>query len=172
MQFKQFGASNVMTVIFWLLLMGSLTLFFNGFIAKRDNPNQHLATTNLGQSTEVVLQRNRAGHYVAPGFINGHEVTFLLDTGATTISVPAKIAEQAELQQGRPVTVGTANGTITVYQTRLDQVSLGGITLQDISANINPHMHDDLVLLGMSFMKHLEMTQREGTLTLRIPSAY
>ncbi|MCX4189484.1 retroviral-like aspartic protease family protein [Methylophaga sp. OBS3] len=158
-----------MTVIFWLLLMGSLTLFFNGFIAKRD---KHLASSNLGAETEVVLQRNRAGHYVAPGFINGHEVTFLLDTGATTISVPASVAEQAELQQGRPITVGTANGTITVYQTRLHQVSLGGITLQDISANINPHMHDDVVLLGMSFMKHLEMAQREGTLTLRVPSLY
>ena len=103
------------------------------------------------------------------GFINGHEVTFLLDTGATNISVPAGIAIDAGLEEGRPARVGTANGVITVYQTRLNTVQLGGIILQDIAANINPHMHDKIVLLGMSFMKHLEMSQREGTLTLSIP---
>ena len=166
---RQAGASSVMTIIFWLLLMASLTLFFNGFIAERDNPNRHLANMEIDADGEVVLDRNRAGHYVAPGFINGHEVTFLLDTGATNISVPAVIAEDAGLEQGRPAMVGTANGVITVYQTRLDTVQLGGITLSDISANINPHMPDEIVLLGMSFMKHLEMTQRDGTLTLKIP---
>ncbi|MDX1573284.1 MAG: retropepsin-like aspartic protease [Methylophaga sp.] len=166
---RQTGASNAMTIIFWLLLMASLTLFFNGFIDKRDNPNRHLAAIDIDASNEVVLQRNRAGHYVAPGKINDHDVTFLLDTGATTISVPAGIAEEAGLAQGRPVMVGTANGVITVYQTQLDTVQLGGIVLSDISANINPHMPDEIVLLGMSFMKHLDMTQREGTLTLQIP---
>lgn len=166
---SQTGASKGMTIIFWLLLMASLTLFFNGFIDKRDNPNRHLAAIDINASNEVVLQRNRAGHYVAPGKINGHEVTFLLDTGATNISVPAGIAEAADLAQGRPAMVGTANGVITVYQTQLDTVQLGGIVLNDISANINPHMSDEIVLLGMSFMKHIEMIQREGTLTLRIP---
>lgn len=166
---RQTGASNTMTIIFWLLLMASLTLFFNGFIDKRDNPNRHLASMAVDGNQEVVLDRNRAGHYVAPGKINGHDVMFLLDTGATNISIPAGIASEAGLQQGRPAMVGTANGVITVYQTQLDTVQLGSITLQDISANINPHMPDEIVLLGMSFMKHLEMTQREGALTLRVP---
>ncbi len=166
---RQTGTSNAMTIIFWLLLMASLTLFFNGFIDSRDHPNRHLVAVDMDGEREVILERNRAGHYVAPGKINGHEVIFLLDTGATNISVPAGIAEDADLQQGRPAMVGTANGVITVYQTQLDTVQLGGITLQDIAANINPHMPDDIVLLGMSFMKHLEMTQREGTLTLRLP---
>ena len=58
---------------------------------------------------------------------------------------------------------------ITVYQTQLDSVQLGGITLKNIAANINPHMPDKIVLLGMSFMKHIEMIQRDGTLTLRVP---
>ncbi|MDT8310134.1 MAG: retroviral-like aspartic protease family protein, partial [Methylophaga sp.] len=107
---RQAGASNMMTIIFWLLLMASLTLFFNGFIDQRDNPNRDLATVAIDGNREVILDRNRAGHYVAPGKINGHEVTFLLDTGATNISVPAGIAEAAGLERGRPAMVGTANG--------------------------------------------------------------
>lgn len=156
------------TILFWLLLMGSLTLFFNGFIQQRDNPNHALLTAET-VSGEVVLERNRAGHYLAPGLINGHPVNFLLDTGATHVSVPAAVAEEAGLTKGARSMVTTANGVVAVYQTQLDSVQLGGIRMQNIRASINPHMHDDVVLLGMSFMKHLDIIQRDGTLTLQVP---
>jgi len=38
-----------------------------------------------------------------------------------------------------------------------------------VPASINPYMTDDTVLLGMSFMQHLELVQRGGQLTLKIP---
>lgn len=162
-------SGKVITLLFWLLLMGSLTLFFNGFIQERDNPNHALLELDT-EGGEVVLQRNRAGHYLAPGLINGQPVNFLLDTGATHVSVPAGIAEDLGLTKGRRSQVSTANGVISVYQTELDSVQLGGIRLQRVRASINPHMPDEVVLLGMSFMKHLDMTQRDGVLTLRVPS--
>lgn len=166
---QQQGSAKIFTIIFWLLLMGSMTLFFNGFIEQKYNPNRHLIEMGEGVETDVVLLRNQAGHYVAPGFINGYEVTFLLDTGATNISVPASVARTAGLKQGRQAMVNTANGVVPVYQTELDTVQLGAIKLQYIQAHINPHMSDDIVLLGMSFMKHLDMTQRDDTLTLKLP---
>ncbi len=167
--FYQQGASRLFTVIFWLLLMGSMTLFFNGFLEQRQHPNRHLIEMEAGPGADVVLSRNQLGHYVAPGLINGHPVTFLLDTGATYISVPAGVAQAAGLQQGRQAMVNTANGVVPVYSTQLNTVQLGAIKLQQIPAHINPHMSEDIVLLGMSFMKHLEMTQRDGKLTLRLP---
>lgn len=157
-----------LTLVFWLLVLGSLTLLFNGFIDRRDNPNAGLATVEDGDG-EVVLKSNPQGHYVAPGRINDEEAEFLLDTGATDVSVPEGLARRAGLEPGRQMMVGTANGVVAVHQTTIDAVHLGGITLRDVRANINPHMPDDMVLLGMSFMRELEMTQREGTLTLRIP---
>lgn len=159
-----------MTAIFWLFLLGSLTLFFNGFLREQNNPNYALASADASQG-EVVLKRNRAGHYLAPGYINGHAVNFLLDTGATDVSVPEAVAEAAGLKKGRRSMVTTANGVIPVYQTNLNSVQLGGITLQNIRASINPHMGENVVLLGMSFMKHLDMTQRQGVLTLRVPNS-
>lgn len=159
-----------MTAIFWLFLLGSLTLFFNGFLRKQNNPNYALTSADASQG-EVVLKRNRAGHYLAPGYINGQAVNFLLDTGATDVSVPEAVAEAAGLKKGRRSMVTTANGVIPVYQTNLNSVQLGGITLQNIRASINPHMGENVVLLGMSFMKHLDMTQRQGVLTLRVPNS-
>lgn len=159
---------RLMTHLTWVAILAVLTLFFNNYIDSRDNPNADLAYINGGDSA-VVLQRNRSGHYAAPGRINGERVQFLLDTGATMVSVPSSLADELGLERGAPIRSMTANGTITVYRTELDSVTLGGIHMRNVSATINPGMHEDLVLLGMSFMQHLELTQRDGTLTLRVP---
>jgi aspartyl protease family protein len=94
-------------------------------------------------------------------------VRFLLDTGATDVNIPAAIASRIGLSRGQAQRAMTANGTITVYRTQLDEVRLGNIALPDVRASINPHMPGDTVLLGMSFMRDLEMIQRDNTLTLR-----
>ena len=90
-----------------------------------------------------------------------------MDTGATRVSIPAGVAARLGLTRGRPGRASTANGTIVVYATVLDRVTLGNLAMEGVHADINPHMQGDTVLLGMSFMKHLEMTQRGDRLTLR-----
>ena len=169
-QTRRFTA-KLFQVSFWLLLLTALAFYFSGFLDRRDNPNRHLLQyVQHDGPLEVILHRNRSGHYIAPGQINGHDVHFLLDTGATTISVPERVARQAGLVPGRTSRVTTASGIVEVYQTELASVQLGNIRMHQVQAHINPHMPSDIVLLGMSFMKNLEMTQRDGVLTLRIPS--
>jgi len=113
------------------------------------------------------LQRNRYGHYVADGEINQQPVVFLLDTGAGGISVPEGLAREIGLKRGSALRYQTANGMITVYATTLAQVDLGGIILRQVRASINPNMQGNEVLLGMSFLKHFEITQKGKTLTIR-----
>ncbi|MBV0933173.1 retropepsin-like aspartic protease family protein [Marinobacterium weihaiense] len=163
------GLARGMHYMTWIVLLALLTFYFNDFVGEQRNPNRHLNLTDSG-SGEVVLARNRAGHYVAPGRINGEPVTFLLDTGATRVSVPESLADRLGLRRGAEQRTLTANGMISVYATRLDSVKLGGIELRDVAASINPFMPEETVLLGMSFMQHLELQQRDGELTLRIPS--
>lgn len=159
--------ARLFTHMTWIIILGLLFLLFQQQLTERNNPNHKLNALQLTPTDPVILNRNSRGHYVAPGLINGSKVTFLLDTGATDISIPASIARQIGLNRGRPIQAHTANGVITVYETTLDAVSLGGITLLNIPASINPHMGGDTALLGMSFMQHLEMIQRGDTLTLK-----
>lgn len=151
----------------WILLLGLLTLFFGDFLDKQHNPNQHIASVQNGAQREIVLQRNKYGHYVASGMINRQPVVFMLDTGATDISIPDKVARRLGLERGREVTYRTANGPAINYATQLDSVSLGNITLHNLPASINPNVNDDDILLGMSFLKHLEFSQKGNSLTLR-----
>ncbi len=103
------------------------------------------------------------------GKINNQTVTFLLDTGATHVSVPQKIAQKLGLKRGQPVNVQTAAGVITTYTTVLDSISIGNIVMGDVKGGINPFMKGEQILLGMSFLKHLTLTQRNDTLTISIP---
>jgi aspartyl protease family protein len=116
---------------------------------------------------QVVLKRNRSGHYVATGSINGFPVIFLLDTGATDVAVPRVVADRLGLKRGAPVVNQTANGQVTSWRTRLDEVRLGPVRRRNVRASILPNMQGSEVLLGMSFLKHLEMVQRDGRMTLR-----
>ena len=154
-----------MIVIAWLAALGVLWLFFDDVLDRRDNPNRTLSIQ--GSSAELVLTRNRAGHYVAPGTINGQPVVFLLDTGATQVSVPAHLGPALGLTPGAQRQVMTANGTVAVRATTIDELGLGPFRIRNVPGHLNPGFRDDQVLLGMSVLKHLEFTQRGNTLILR-----
>jgi aspartyl protease family protein len=144
-----------------------LTMVFNNLLDEQRNPNTDPQTSKNGTTAEVVLKRNRYGHYVATGAINDHPVEFLLDTGASDVSVPQDLAERLGLKKGPEVRFETANGSVNGYMTNLDQVQLGDIRLHQVRASINPGMSGDSVLLGMSFLRHIEFTQRGDSMTLR-----
>src|SRR5210317_776554 len=77
-----------------------LTLVFSEILDQQNNPNQSIATVQGGGFEEIVLQRNRMGHYVFDGEINRHKVTFLVDTGATTTAIPVNLQRTLGLKPG------------------------------------------------------------------------
>ena len=134
---------------------------------QQSNPNQSVATLHADNYQQIVLQRNRNGHYVFDGKINRQRVTFLVDTGATTTAIPGELQTQLQLRQGPAFSVSTANGTTTAYMTQLQQLSIGEIELFDVNASIIPGMGTGEVLLGMNVLKHLELIQRGEELIIR-----
>ena len=158
-----------MLAVAWVLIMAGLYWFFGDWEAKQVNPNT--ARVLARQQGELTLTRNRAGHYVADGEINGRRVTFLLDTGATWVALSSGLARELGLKRGAAVTLQTAAGTSGGYQTRLDSVRLGPIVMHDVGALVADGMDAATVLLGMNFLKRLELVQRGGELVLRMPAA-
>jgi aspartyl protease family protein len=93
-----------------LLMLGLFYLYFENSLQARNNPNQQL---QIAPGSELVLKRSGDGHYVFPGTINGQPVTFLLDTGATRVSLPAHLAGTLGLEAGAPPPSITASTVAT-----------------------------------------------------------
>lgn len=163
----KYRATVFLLAIAWLSFFSILFFSFERYLSLRDNPNRHLSSVVLESGT-VQLRRNRSGHYVAPGTINGHPVSFLIDTGATQVSIPAELAEQLQLRPGARSRALTANGPVEVRQTRVAQLNLGPFEFRNVSAHLNPGMNGDQVLLGMSVLGHLDFAQTGNQLTLRV----
>ncbi|MCO4798827.1 MAG: retroviral-like aspartic protease family protein [Colwelliaceae bacterium] len=152
----------------WILALFLLAFVFQDILDKQWNPNSQpeYKLTEKGKA-EVHLQQNKHGHYVTQGSINDQQVTFLLDTGATNVSIPAHIADKLQLKSFGSHIAQTANGNIRVFKTQLEQLNIGNLFLYDVSASINPGMKTDEILLGMSALKKVEFSQSGKQLILR-----
>lgn len=158
----------IMQALAWLVFMALLGFYFSELLEQQYNPNQNVQTQHFESGVrEVVLKRSKNGHYLSKGSINGHEVVFMLDTGATGVAIPMAVAQELSLKRGQRISTQTANGIATAYATRLDRVSVGDIALDNVVASISPGLQTQEVLLGMSFLRHIEFSQRGDTLTLR-----
>lgn len=164
-------AGTSMTVIAWLIFLALLFGVFDYFVERRINPNQNVATAEYREGDyfrrEVSLYRNAYGHYVSSGTINNEDVVFLLDTGATQIAIPERVADRLGLKKQRATMIKTANGDTLAYQTQLDSVAIGDIKLNNLRATILENMSGNEILLGMNFLKHFEITQKGKMLTIR-----
>ncbi len=115
----------------------------------------------------VILKADNVGHFYTTGTINGVSVRFLVDTGATLISLGASDAKRIGLDfnTGAKALSNTANGQTVVSKVQLDSIRIGNITLKNIDAVI--HQTDmPMALLGMSFLNRMEMLRDGDTMTL------
>jgi aspartyl protease family protein len=154
----------------WIAIIGlmiGLTAFYH---AMTQRSSGIISSSENGGHARVILQRERSGHYMAQGEINGQPVMFLVDTGATDVALSEKMARAMGLDFGPRITVMTAAGRVGAWVTRLDRVRLGSLELTNVRATITPGLNDQ-VLLGMSFLKHFSMRQ-EGEQLLIERSGY
>lgn len=118
--------------------------------------------SNKEAAHSINLIADSRGHFFGGGNVNGAPVRFLVDTGASMVSIGASDARRAGIdyrsgQQGR---AQTASGPTTVWHVTLDSVKVGDLTLRGVDALI--HENDlPFALLGMSFLNRMDM-QREG----------
>lgn len=116
----------------------------------------------------VTLTPDRRGHFITTGTINGASMKFLVDTGATMVSMGLEDARRAGVNylEGTRGHSQTANGVTPVYKVKLSNVKLGDITLNDVDGVVHEQTSLPVVLLGMSFLGQLEMRREGKSLTL------
>ena len=162
------GGNTQLIAVGWLLLLGAMFWFFFDWNEREAHPNRNM---KAAASAEIVLQRSRDGHYYADGEINGRRVNFMLDTGATQIALSRGLASELGLKLGSSLVLQTAAGPAAGYAVRLASVRLGAIEISDLGAVVSEGLREPTVLLGMNFLRRLEMIQRGDQLTLRPPAA-
>ncbi|MDR3158428.1 MAG: retroviral-like aspartic protease family protein [Zoogloeaceae bacterium] len=120
-----------------------------------------------GADARAVLIADGQGHFQANGAINGRSVRFLVDTGASTVSMGASEAQRLglDLEHADRGLSNTANGTVITYRLRLNSVKVGDITLSNVEASVLPQ-NMPFVLLGMSFLNRTRMERNGDTMTL------
>jgi len=120
-----------------------------------------------GGGTQIVLTSGSGGHFFTGGSINGKSVRFLVDTGATYISMGVNEAERLgiDYRAGRPGTTSTANGAMAVYKVSLASVRVGDVQLYNVEALVG-QAPMEVVLLGNSFLTRFQMKRENDTMTL------
>ena len=115
-----------------------------------------------GANTTLTLSADTVGQFWTVGQINGKSTRFLIDTGATSIALPASVARNMGIDytKGQRGFASTAGGVVPAYRVSLDAVTVGDITLYRVEASIFEGGLD-VALLGMSFLNRLEM-KRDG----------
>ena len=120
---------------------------------------------------QITLHRHYDHHFRIKGKVNNVPITFLVDTGATSIAISEKLARQAKLPRYAPIHIQTANGMTIGYMTRIKELRFNSIVLKNVRAVISPNLETSSSLLGMNVLKKFRIIQEKDTLTLTIPSA-
>ncbi|MCK9238599.1 MAG: TIGR02281 family clan AA aspartic protease [Thiopseudomonas sp.] len=116
-----------------------------------------------------VLPRGEGGHYRTSGLVNGRSMTFLVDTGATSIAFSEVHAQRlgiAYRQQGEPMTASTASGLTKAWRIKLNSVKIAGIEILGVEAAVLEGEFPREALLGMSFLNRIRWREEQGTLVL------
>ncbi|MES9897435.1 MAG: TIGR02281 family clan AA aspartic protease [Sedimenticola sp.] len=122
------------------------------------------------QVAEVKIVRNASGAFITTGSINGRLTEMVVDTGATLVAMSETEARRLGIQyrlHGERTMVQTASGTAAAHYVTLDKVQVGEISLQQVKAVVVAGTSPKTVLLGMSFLKRLDMENSGELLMLR-----
>ena len=150
----------------WVLHAGiwlGLGLIIYLFFLRQEAPPPRLLGPN-----SVELQRTRDGHYYIDGKIHSQPVRFLVDTGASTVSISERIARRAGLTCERVATFGTANGQVQGCTTRVAEFFFGPFMMRDVMVVVLPNLNGE-ALLGMNVLRRVHLEQAADRLRLSAP---
>ena len=120
-----------------------------------------------GGGTRIVLAGGSGGHFITSGAINGQQVRFMVDTGATSIGMSEAEAKRLGIpyKDGQLGLAGTANGNVTMWMVKLASVRIGDVEVRNVDASVIPAPMP-YILLGNSFLSRFSMRRDNDTMVL------
>lgn len=121
------------------------------------------------QERRVSIQRDRQLQYLTSAEINGVRLPVVVDTGANIVVLNSRQAARigVDAEAGTPTRVQTAGAVINARRVVLDSVSVGGIRVDTVAAAVIDGEFPATALLGMSYLKHVDLSDEGGIMTLR-----
>ncbi|HEY9099365.1 MAG TPA: TIGR02281 family clan AA aspartic protease [Thiobacillus sp.] len=128
---------------------------------------QSFAGGTASDRQSVSLTADARGHFAASGSLNGYPMSFLVDTGATSIAISSAEAQRMGLnyKSGQAYGVNTAAGIVPAWRVTFNTVKIGGITVNQVEGMVL-EAGLSMPLLGMSFLNRMEMRREGQTMTL------
>lgn len=150
-------------VAFWVVVMAALYWAMDRWQQPRG--------ARVTATGELVVARHADGHFRIAGTINGEPVMFLVDTGASVVSVSEALASRAGLEGGERAQFRTANGVREGRMVRASQIQLqGGVAVRNLRVGVGLQLggrDDAQALLGQNFLQHFEVRMDRDSMRLR-----
>jgi aspartyl protease family protein len=164
----------------YVLIFACLALAIGGGLAHyadRWRPGQASVMTATSGDSEisspgartVTLRRDGRNHFQVDARVDGRQMDFLVDTGASMIALRESDAARLGIRPSARdynVRTQTANGVGKAARVRLKRVEVSGITVRDVDAFVIPDEQLGVNLLGMSFLSRVKWTHDKGKLVL------
>ena len=167
---------RAMRTVSTLGLMGVLLLVV--LQLSRLDPRFSMAVPEMGLPQQVVeggetrVPMAPDGHYWIRAQVNGQDVNFLVDTGATLTAVSPETAELAGLEPragGLPIRMQTANGAVAAEMTAIDELQFGNVAARGLDAIIAPGLGSTNVI-GMNLLSRLASVRIEDGVLILVPN--
>lgn len=157
-------AKAMKMLLAWVAIFGVAFLLF-AFRGEFSSFGQRIRAEAIGSSIvdgeTVRVPVAEDGHFYVDAKLNGRDVRFMVDSGASVTTVSKGVAEAAGMDIGtRRAVVSTANGPTSVMQSYADRLEVGTIERTDFPVDVSEQ--EDLNLLGMNFLRSLQSWRVEG----------
>ena len=149
----------------WVAIFGVGFILFS-FRSEFSDFGQRLKAEAMGSpiqdGEQVRIPIADDGHFWVAAKLNGRDVRFMVDSGASVTTVSRDTAMATGIPIGNEhVIVNTANGPARATKGYADRIQIGSIEKTDFPVDINEN--DDTNLLGMNFLSTLQSWRVEGT---------
>ncbi|SET34215.1 aspartyl protease family protein [Nitrosomonas marina] len=150
----------ISVLVIWIIIFSAAYLYFD----TRLEPRVSAAREYL-ENGSVIIPRSWDGHYYVQGSVNGFPVKFMIDTGASVVSVGKQFARSANLPAGRPASFATAGGVVQGEMVFNQTIEAGGIVMSGLQVSVG--LHGDVALLGQNFLRNIDVIQSNDTMILK-----